>query len=199
MFLAAELHRRGDPRELARAGSRTGSIPDASQIEPRVGVLNFIGVQLYKLVLVAEKASAESVLVPIAERHEADLSLPSGRISDTLTHRMAKTGSQDGRPMVVLYFSDCGPAGWNTFAENVDDRADVEGLHSTARRRRAAVSRLRPGRRFSARFGLGRTVRVYSVGRRCDTGATEGTSYAGSRVGAVRGVRHPVRRLPEIG
>jgi hypothetical protein len=49
------------------------------------------------------------------------------------------------------------------------------------------------------RFALGRTVRVYSVGRRCDTGATEGTSYAGSRVGAVRGVRHPVRRLPEIG
>ena len=26
---------------------------------------------------------------------------------------MAKIGADDGRPMVVLYFSDCDPAGWN--------------------------------------------------------------------------------------
>ena len=26
---------------------------------------------------------------------------------------MAKIGADDGRPMVVLYFSDCDPSGWN--------------------------------------------------------------------------------------
>jgi hypothetical protein len=40
---------------------------------------------------------------------------------------------------------------------------------------------------------------VYSVGRRWDTGATEDTSYAGSRVGAVRGVGNLSGVEPEIG
>jgi hypothetical protein len=29
-----------------------------------------------------------------------------------MIHQMAKTGAADGRPMVVLYFADCDPAGW---------------------------------------------------------------------------------------
>jgi hypothetical protein len=40
---------------------------------------------------------------------------------------------------------------------------------------------------------------VCSVGRGWDTGATEGTSYAGSRVGAVRGVGDLSGVEPEIG
>ena len=74
-------------------------------------MLGFKGEQPYKLALVGEKSSLEDVLGPIAENHEADLYLPTREISDTLIHQMAKIGAEDGRPMVVLYFSDADPAG----------------------------------------------------------------------------------------
>ena len=53
------------------------------------------------------------MLGPIADSYEADLYLPTGSLSDTLIYQMAKIGADDGRPMVVLYFSDCDPSGWN--------------------------------------------------------------------------------------
>ena len=62
--------------------------------------------------MVGEKSSLEDVLGPIAESHGADLYLPTGEISDTLIHQMAQIGADDGRPMVVLYFCDADPAGW---------------------------------------------------------------------------------------
>ena len=48
----------------------------------------------------------------MATAHRADLYLPTGEISDTLLHQMAQVGADDGRPMVVLCFSDADPAGW---------------------------------------------------------------------------------------
>jgi hypothetical protein len=86
-------------------------IRDAATIEPKVGALGFDARQAYKLVLVGEKSSLEDVLGPIAQSHGADLYLPTGEISDTLGHQMAKIGAQGGRPMVVFYFTDCDPAG----------------------------------------------------------------------------------------
>jgi hypothetical protein len=88
-------------------------IPGASDIEPSVGLADFAGVQPYKLVMVGEKASLDEVLSPIARAYKADLYLPTGNISDTLVHQIAKIGEEDGRPMAVLYFSDCDPSGWN--------------------------------------------------------------------------------------
>jgi hypothetical protein len=97
-------------------------IPDAEDIEPSVGSHyfdaegrrqpGFEGVQPYKLVMVGEKSSLDDVLAPIAQRYHADLYLPTGEISDTLIYQMATTGKVDGRPMVVFYFADCDPAGW---------------------------------------------------------------------------------------
>ena len=87
-------------------------IPDVDAIEPHIGALGFDAVQPYKLVLVGEKSSLAEVLGPIAESYGADLYLPTGEISDTLIHQMAKIGAEDGRPMIVLYFSDADPAGW---------------------------------------------------------------------------------------
>ena len=72
---------------------------------------DFRGAQPYKLVLIGEKSSLEPVLGPLAG-HQADLYLPTGEPSDTMLHQMAKTGAADGRPMVVLYFTDCDPSGW---------------------------------------------------------------------------------------
>jgi hypothetical protein len=40
------------------------------------------------------------------------LYLPTGEISDTQAYIMARSADSDGRPMVVFYFSDCDPAGW---------------------------------------------------------------------------------------
>jgi hypothetical protein len=88
-------------------------IPDADDIIPKLGVDDFTGVQPYKIVMVGEKSSLDSVLGPIAEEYGADLYLPTGCLSDTLIYQMAKIGAEDGRPMVVLYFSDCDPSGWN--------------------------------------------------------------------------------------
>ncbi|HEV8279806.1 MAG TPA: hypothetical protein VGQ26_29520 [Streptosporangiaceae bacterium] len=81
-------------------------------ITPTLYTDDFRGVQPYKLVMVGEKSSLEPVLSPIARDYEADLYLPTGEISDTLIYRMASTAKVDGRPMVVLYFADCDPSGW---------------------------------------------------------------------------------------
>jgi hypothetical protein len=87
-------------------------IPDADDLVPEIGVDGFVGEQTYKLVFVGEKSSLADVLVPVADEYHADLYLPTGEISDTLLYQMARIGGEDGRPMVVLYFSDCDPSGW---------------------------------------------------------------------------------------
>ena len=87
-------------------------VPDADDLEPQVSVDGFSGVQPYKLVLYGEKTSLEDVLAPIAEARKADLYLPAGEISDSQLYTMAKTGAEDGRPLVVFTISDCDPAGW---------------------------------------------------------------------------------------
>jgi hypothetical protein len=87
-------------------------IPDVEDIVPQVGVDGFTGTQPYKIVMVGEKASLGEVLTPIARERYADLYLPTGEISDTLIYQMASVGAADGRPMVVLYFADADPSGW---------------------------------------------------------------------------------------
>ncbi len=82
-------------------------------VRPTVNVYDFRGTQPWKLVIFGEKTSPEPVVAPIAEHFGADLYLPSGDISDTLLHQIAKTGAEDGRPMVVLTLSDCDPSGYH--------------------------------------------------------------------------------------
>ncbi len=84
-------------------------IPD--DVTPVLWTRDFRGVQPYRIVMVGEKHSLADVLGPLAEAYEADLYLPTGDPSDTMLHHMADTGYRDGRPMAVLYFSDCDPSG----------------------------------------------------------------------------------------
>ena len=86
-------------------------IPDAGDIEPEVRLGGFRPVQRYHLVMIGEKASLADVLIPQADAFGADLYLPTGEMSDTLIYRIGETAAADGRPMVVLYFADCDPAG----------------------------------------------------------------------------------------
>lgn len=87
-------------------------IPDADDLMPTIGLRDLRGVQPYKIVYVGEKASLHAQLSSIANEYQADVYVPTGEISDTLIHTMAETAASDGRPMVVLYFSDCDPSGW---------------------------------------------------------------------------------------
>ena len=89
------------------------TVPTAEDLTPQARIDGFVGSQAYHLVLIGEKSSLRDVLGPIATEHGADLYLPAGDPSDTMFYRMAKSGVQDERPMVVLYFSDCDPSGWN--------------------------------------------------------------------------------------
>ena len=88
------------------------AIPSVEDIEPHPGVNGFVGRQAFSFVIFGEKASLEEVLLPVARAHEADLYLPSGEISDTLIHRIAKDAAEDGRPLVMITVSDCDPAGY---------------------------------------------------------------------------------------
>lgn len=88
------------------------TVPDYDDLTPYVGVAGFVGVQPYRLVLVGEKHSLKDVLSGIATTYKADLYLPTGEMSDTMAHTLAASAARDGRPMVVLYFSDCDPSGW---------------------------------------------------------------------------------------
>lgn len=87
-------------------------IPAVVNVEPKISLLDFRGVQPYKLVFIGEKSSLDPVLSPLAGRYQADLYLPTGEISDTQIHRMATVMDKDGRPAVIFYFSDCDPSGW---------------------------------------------------------------------------------------
>jgi hypothetical protein len=87
-------------------------IPEAWELEPQIAVEGFDGVQPYRLALVGEKSSLADILGPLADEYSADLYLPTGEISDTQIYRMARAAQEDGRPLVVLYFADADPAGW---------------------------------------------------------------------------------------
>src|SRR6478752_6435760 len=88
-------------------------IPDADDLEPRARIDGFTGSQPNHLVLIGEKSSLRTALESIATLYEADLYLPAGDPSDTMFYRMASKGFDDGRPMVVFYFSDADPSGWH--------------------------------------------------------------------------------------
>jgi hypothetical protein len=106
------LHRKPwvAPQALVAIGVRV-AIPDVADLEPSPIAAGFVARQAFHFVVFGEKASLEDVLLPIARAKEADLYLPTGEISDTLLHRIAKDANDDGRPLVLFTLADCDPAG----------------------------------------------------------------------------------------
>ena len=92
-------------------------VPDASDLEPYIWLDGFNGKQQFHLALIGEKSSLGDVLGSVAEKYQADLFLPTGCLSNTLIYQLAKNAATDGRPLVVLYFADCDPGGWNMAVE----------------------------------------------------------------------------------
>jgi hypothetical protein len=87
------------------------TVPDADDIEPMAIAAGFEPRQAFHFAIFGEKASLEAVLNPVASKMQADLYLPTGEISDTLVHNIAKDADRDGRPLVMFTLADCDPAG----------------------------------------------------------------------------------------
>ncbi len=87
-------------------------IPDVEDIEPQAVAVGFVARQAFHFAIFGEKSSLETVLLPVAQKYEADLYLPTGEISDTLIYQIAKDADEDGRPLVMFTVSDCDPSGY---------------------------------------------------------------------------------------
>lgn len=87
-------------------------LPYAGDFAPEPRLTGHEVHQPYRVAMIGEKSSLEPVLRPLAERYSCDLYLPTGEISETQVYRLASTAARDGRPLAVLYFADCDPAGW---------------------------------------------------------------------------------------
>ena len=86
--------------------------PYLGSIRPRAALIGFQREQPCKFAFFAEKKSLDEILEPIADFYSADLYLPTGEISDTQIHLMAKAGADDGRKLIVFTLTDFDPAGW---------------------------------------------------------------------------------------
>jgi hypothetical protein len=99
-----------EPKSVISVGDVEIVVPD--DLAPQPLLIDYRGIQPYRLSIFGEKTSLEDVLAPVAESRMADLYLPTGESSDTLVYLMARDAAEDGRPLVVLYFSDCDPDGY---------------------------------------------------------------------------------------
>jgi hypothetical protein len=87
-------------------------VPDLEDIKPTVFLDGFTARQRHRLVLWGEKTSIDDVARPLCDRYRADLYLPAGESTDSQLWLMAKTGAEDGRPMVVFVVADFDPGGY---------------------------------------------------------------------------------------
>jgi hypothetical protein len=78
---------------------------------PHLCLSGFHGRQSHRIIFYGEKSSLSVVLRPIAEQIGAEMILVTGESSDSHIAAMVRRASEDGRPAVVLYFSDFDPSG----------------------------------------------------------------------------------------
>lgn len=86
--------------------------PRLVSANPYASIDGFEREQPYRLAFYGEKTSLAPILGPISDRLGADLFLPTGEISDTQLHAMAKAGGEDGRELIVFTVTDFDPSGW---------------------------------------------------------------------------------------
>ena len=72
-----------------------------------------IPAQPYRIAMIGEKTSLRRTLLPLARKYNADLILFSGDGSNTILYDVLRRAAEDGRVLVVLYFSDADPSGWD--------------------------------------------------------------------------------------
>jgi hypothetical protein len=83
----------------------------AYDVRPAPYVYGFAPRQPYAFALFGEKSSLDPVLRPLAQRHQADMYLGAGELSETRIWQMARDAAADARPLIVFCFADFDPAG----------------------------------------------------------------------------------------
>jgi hypothetical protein len=86
-------------------------LPSLISATPRLYCGAFHAQQPYRICFIGEKTSLREVLLPLAQRVNGELCLPTGEATDTMIHGIAARAVEDGRPTVCLYFSDFDPSG----------------------------------------------------------------------------------------
>ena len=69
--------------------------------------------QPFRICMIGEKSSLQDVLAPIAKRVGGELILSTGDPSNTLLSGIEQRAAADGRPLIVLYYSDFDPSRYN--------------------------------------------------------------------------------------
>src|SRR6202035_5495756 len=88
-------------------------IPSLDASMPRFSGGAEIARQPFRICFIGEKSSLEDILLPVAKRVAGELVLPTGDLSNTLLSGIEQRAAADGRPLVILYFSDFDPSGYN--------------------------------------------------------------------------------------
>ena len=119
--------RNEEPRDYTAGDTSQGFIPEhveirrgatldlpysARSLGPRLEYFGHDPDQPFRIVMIGEKSSLGDLLDPIAQRVQGVLLVGVGEISDTRIYQIAETAAEDGRPTVILYFSDFDPSGW---------------------------------------------------------------------------------------
>ncbi|MFL5265368.1 MAG: hypothetical protein ACJ8AH_02030, partial [Stellaceae bacterium] len=99
------------PETSVNSGSKC-EIPSADAALPRFSLNGFKGRQTHRIIFWGEKASLAEVVEPIAKEIGGEMLLNVGESGDTHIYEAAKRIAEDGRPAVILYFSDFDPSGW---------------------------------------------------------------------------------------
>jgi len=103
------------PATTAQASISSGTaIEIADQLAkalPKFTLSGFTGRQTHRIIFYGEKSSLAEVLRPIAENIGAEMIIVVGESSNTRIEEAAERLVADGRPGVLLYFSDFDPSG----------------------------------------------------------------------------------------
>jgi DNA topoisomerase VI subunit B len=100
-----------DGREPDKRGPL--AVPELDRLLPKLAIdVPQVPRQPYRIVLIGEKVSLGAVLRPIAIEVQGEMLLATGEVSDTRVFEILRRAQKDGRPLIILYFSDFDPAGW---------------------------------------------------------------------------------------
>jgi hypothetical protein len=105
----------------------TNVVPPALEAAlPAFHLTGFQGRQTYRIIFYGEKTSLAEILEPIAIRIGADMVLVTGESSSTRLEEAIARAVADGRPVVLAYFTDSDPSGWQM---SISVARKVQGLH----------------------------------------------------------------------
>jgi len=88
-------------------------IEDPLIVHPSISISGGHVSQPYNIAFIGEKSSLKPILQPIARRVGGQLWLPTGDLSTTMLSELEYKAYKDGRPLIILYFSDFDPSGFN--------------------------------------------------------------------------------------